>query len=480
MSHNDHKSRQALLAALATLGMTCANLLASGLVAQDVSVDRESSRPVALEIEPQASIATDWQHAPETGYTTADSGELGSGIELIPDNVSEDNNYSMRINGRLQVRYSYFDDRSPFANSSANEFELERIRLDARGFVFDEYLKYRFSSDWDSDGNTVAGLTNAYAQWDLQEALGIGWGDSTNLRVGYWRSRFGRQRSTSSRLMQFVDRSLTSTFFGIGRNVGVAVNGEFTHRYQPVNYEFALTSGFGTGTNSPRTDLDNNLAVVARINKTLRGEYRDDESDIGLDSINTLRIGASTAYTRRTRRGATGASEEFDSDPSSLILTDVTNGTPSFDMSDLSGEEEYDLFLAGIEADWKHCGWSLHTEYILRSIQNVKFNGPEIFSDFTHGYYFQGGYFVTEKVELVARHSGLFAEGRGSGSPTGSDYQTSSFATGGGVNFYFRGNHSKLQMDAFYYDGAPINSSSMNLRAGDQGLMFRTQYQLSF
>ncbi len=52
--------------------------------------------------------------------------------------------------------------------------------------------------------------------------------------------------------------------------------------------------------------------------------------------------------------------------------------------------------------------------------------------------------------------------------------------TGVGLNFYFRGDDSKLQFDLFKYDGAPITSSALNIRAGDVGWMFRTQYQLAF
>ena len=411
----------------------------------------------------------------------ASDGRERNGIQLIPTDEQEKRNYSARFNGRVQGRYSYFHDRGPFNNEALNELEIERARLSIRGFIFDDYLAYRFSTDWDSDDRTIGNLTNGWVQWDLQKAIGWGWGNKTNLRIGFWRTSFGRQRSESSRLLQFVDRSLTSTFFGIDRNMGIGLSGEFTHCYQPVVYQFVITNGLGSGTNSPRRDLDNNLGFVTRIHKTLIGDYEDEsEADLGLASFHTLRIGFSTAYTRRSKQEITGARAEFDADPSVLIVTDVANGIPFFEMSDLTDEEEYDLFLAGVELDWKHAGWSFHTEYLMRSIHNVRFSGPETFSDFTHGYYVQGGYFLTEKVEWVARHSGLFASGRGNGAPLGTDYDTTAYATGTGLNFYFRGNHSKLQMDAFYYDGAPFNSGSMNIRGGDQGVMFRTQYQLSF
>ncbi len=150
-------------------------------------------------------------------------------------------------------------------------------------------------------------------------------------------------------------------------------------------------------------------------------------------------------------------------------------------MDELTGRErQYDLALAGLENSFKYCGFSLHTEFFIRSIDNVVFEGQERFTDLSKGFYVQGGYFLTEYVEVALRHGSIYADGRGNGSPTRTAYANTSNETGVGLNFYFRGDDSKLQFDVFRYDGAPLTSSALNIRAGDDGWMFRTQYQLSF
>ncbi len=430
----------------------------------------------AFDVSPMVSV---FQPDPETGDRAYDD---GGGILVTPEDQER---YSLTVNGRLQVRYSLFDDNGPFRNAGLNEFELERVRLGFRGFAYEKFLKYNIGTDWDSDGagGTAfdGALLHAFVQLRLQEALGIGWGDRTSLRAGFWRTNFGRQTAESSKRLQFVDRSLTSVVFNLGRNTGLGLLGRFSHNYRPVEYELALINGFGTAGNRPRTELDTNLGFAARIHETIIGDYEPGESDNQLSPFQALRVGGSFAFTRRTRRGQRGASQEFDASPAFLLASDVAADRPFFRMDQLPGaEREYDLWLAGVEADWKHCGWSLHSEYLFRVINRVRFASNDKFNDFTHGFYVQGGYFITEKVELVARHSSVFSHGRGSASPIPGGYDNSAAENGGGINFYFRGHNAKLQFDLFYYDGAPISASALNLVAGDEGLMFRTQYQIAF
>ncbi len=460
--------------------------------------------------EPEGVIVSSLESIPDPVYTetpqTSDSNEFGDlqfetvsqlfnsdnpyayddggGFVIVSEN-DDSKNFSMTISGRLQARYTFFEDSGPFENRSSNDFEMERLRLGFRGLVYEDYLRYNIGTDWDSDGAggtaNDGSLLHAFVEFDLQKAVGFGFGEKTALRIGYARTNFGRQTAESSRRLQFVDRSLTSTIFNLGNNAGVALLGTFTHNYQPVRYELSLLNGFGTSSNTPRNELDNNLGVALRVTHGLIGEYDAGESDNQLRPFQALRVGGSLAYTHRTRRGKFGAEQEFDNTPTTLLAQDVGMGIPSFAMDQLMGQErDYDLVLGGVEADWKHCGWSFHSEYLWRVIDNVEFVGTETFSDFTHGFYFQGGYFLTEKMEIVGRHSSVFSHGRGTGSPIGIDYKNSFNATGGGLNFYFREHNSKFQIDVFYFDGAPVSSSSLNVLAGDRGTMLRAQYQLAF
>jgi phosphate-selective porin OprO and OprP len=410
----------------------------------------------------------------------------GGGIELIPDDIQDTRLFSLKVSGRLQTRYSNFDDRGPFNNPSLSEFELERVRLGFRGFVYDRWLRYNVGTDWDSDGlGGVAnngGLLHAFTQVDLQDAAGIGWGNKTALRLGYWQTNFGRQISESSKRLQFVDRSIASAVFNPGFNAGIALLGEFTHDYRRARYELAVLNGIGTASSRPRRGFDNNPGIAFRLTEEVIGEFEAGESDNALSEFPALRIGISSAFTRRTRRGGAGSADEFDNNPALLLAPNVAAGKPFYAMDELPGaaERNFDLWLLATDASWKYCGWSLHGEYLLRWIDNVRFASPDNFKDFTHGFYVQGGYFLTEKVELAARHAAVYANGSGSASPIPGGYSNSFHETGMGLNFYFRGHNSKFQIDVFHYDGVPVNSSAMNVMAGDDGTMVRAQYQLSF
>lgn len=423
------------------------------------------------------------------GETSAEGEDVyrdGGGIELIADDEQDKRQFSLKISGRLQSRFTVFDDRGPFDNPSLAEFEMERVRLGFRGFVYDRWLRYNIGTDWDADGlggiANNGGLLHAFTQVDLQKAVGIGWGDKTALRLGYWQTNFGRQITESSKRLQFVDRSIVSTVFNPGFNAGLGLIGEFTHLYRRVRYELALLNGLGTTTNRPRSGLDTNPAVTFRLTEDLIGQFESGESDNALSEFPSMRVGLSSAFTRRTRRSSVGSTDEFDGTPALLLAPDVAAGKPFFAMDELPGaaEREYDLWLLGTDISWKYCGWSVHAEYIARWINNVRFASADNFRDFTHGYYVQGGYFVTEKVEIVARHASVFAGGSGTASPIPGGYRNTFNEHGMGLNFYFRGHNSKLQFDALYFNGAPVNSSATNVRAGDRGTMIRAQYQLSF
>jgi hypothetical protein len=50
----------------------------------------------------------------------------------------------------------------------------------------------------------------------------------------------------------------------------------------------------------------------------------------------------------------------------------------------------------------------------------------------------------------------------------------------GGVAWYFRDQNAKLVVDATWLDGAPINSSAMDISPGAIGWLVRTQIQFAF
>lgn len=59
--------------------------------------------------------------------------------------------FEMRINGRMQFRYTGFSSNGP--TPSRSNFEVERGRLILRGYVFDPALQYFLNIDSDTDDN---------------------------------------------------------------------------------------------------------------------------------------------------------------------------------------------------------------------------------------------------------------------------------------------------------------------------------------
>ena len=82
---------------------------------------------------------------------------------------------------------------------------------------------------------------------------------------------------------------------------------------------------------------------------------------------------------------------------------------------------------------------------------------------------------VPEKLQLLTRWSRVVGD---SGTLGVTDQSTDEVA--GGLAWYFRDNHAKLVADVTHLDGAPINSSALDVTPGDRGWLYRTQIQFSF
>jgi hypothetical protein len=91
-------------------------------------------------------------------------------------------------------------------------------------------------------------------------------------------------------------------------------------------------------------------------------------------------------------------------------------------------------------------------------------------SFFDHGFFAEAGYFVIPKrIEINSRMSNVFG-------PFGDGQEYS-----GGVNWFINGTHNwKLAVDLSKLNNTPANNSGPNLRAGDEGWLFRTQLQVAF
>jgi hypothetical protein len=105
------------------------------------------------------------------------------------------------------------------------------------------------------------------------------------------------------------------------------------------------------------------------------------------------------------------------------------------------------------------------------SINDIRGGGPLPVSDvFQHGYYVEGGRFlIAKKLDANARYSqvdGPFGDAR---------------EIAGGLNWYpLDTPKMKISFDVTLLDGSPLNNTTSDILVGDDGILFRTQFQAEF
>ncbi len=380
----------------------------------------------------------------------------------------DSDDFLLRIGGRAQLRYTYKGRDKRGSNVDAGEvgerdqsfFELERVRFQFRGHVFDPRLEYQFQFDGDTDRGGGVTTLDAYARYAAMD-------DIVKLGLGQWKPHFTRQEKTSSGKQQFVDRSLATEFFNIDRALGAWMEGELGLDENPnlILYSFAVTNGFRSPNRGATSDQI--PAFVAKLDFNLLGDYGYEESDISGDDTPDFVVGASFASDQNNGTGGTGA-------------------------------PNYKVYQLGTDLGFKFAGFSLQGEYMMRWLDyeatagagdlDVLF-GRNVFS---HGFYVQGGLFVVpQHVELVGRASVVYGN-EGANDGTGVE-------AGPGLNWFINGHKLKWQTDVIFFDipadmprqttnlersgpaAAPsFSSSATNLAEGEQGVMLRTQVQLVF
>ncbi len=367
----------------------------------------------------------------------------------------------MRINSWFQFRHTGF--KSQGVGEDQNDFEFERLRLTFQGNVYTPDLKYFIQLDGDDDQGQVSDWLDYYIRYDFGHAAGLEPG-RLGLRIGQWKLPFNRARAEAGWKLQFSDRSMASVFFDINRSRAIALYGDFGFLGRTVHWESALSNGFKTGGFLPvRRDLDRNFGISSRLWSDWLGEWGNDgESDLSYHCKPAVRVGSGFACTRLDR----GTRE-------SLRLRVVDSG----DILDAilpAGVDQYDLCYYSVDANGKYRGWSVLSEYYFRTLRN--FRGANVDNLFDHGFLLQSGKFVVrEKLELIVRWSRIVGD---SGSLGGAVQSADEVA--GGIVWYIKGQRAKFTFDATRLNGAPIRDLALNILPGDDGMLYRTQFQLYF
>ncbi len=377
----------------------------------------------------------------------------------------EDNLFLLKIGARAQIRYTYKGrdqrgstvDPGEQGDSDESYFELERMRFVLSGHVVDPRLQYYLQWDSETDASGDMRLADALAAYQVID-------DKLKIGAGQFKAHFLRQETNSSARQQMVERSLSNEFFNIDRVIGMWAEGNPTSW---TYYSIGVNNGYRSLNRSIDTGIDHSMAIVGKFDLVVLGEWEKySESDLKRRQDPFLSFGVSGA-------------------------TDANNST------DGATDPEYKTYQFAADATFKYKGFSLFGEYVGRWLDYEKTpaaTDPDILNGsntYAHGFNVQGGYFLTEFLEATARCSVVYGnEGFNDGT---------AFEAGPGFNWFINGHKVKLQTDVMFFDiprnmprassnlqrSGPLDppdfaSSASGYDEGEQGVMWRTQLQLSF
>jgi phosphate-selective porin OprO/OprP len=369
---------------------------------------------------------------------------------------SPDGSFSMNVQGLVQARWTF-----NYANGEdrASEwgFDVRRARLTFSGKIAGDW-SYEIQGQWgspfgfenrevilaDESSFEVDGaggsfnLLNAYVQRDIELA-----GNTMTVTAGQFKAPFLREWLVDAGSLLSTDYSLLSYYFYQGYSVGVQLG----MTSDDFRFNVAYTNGVGTpvdlGIGSYGSGWTNNptqYSFAGRAEFKMGGNWSDfDTFSSRRGSAEGLMFGVAGLWQRYW---------------DNLVTDDPA-------------------MVAGVTADvtWNFGGASLFAALVYENISTP--NG----STQPWGFMVQGGYFLTDDVELFARYdyanSGLQAKEIGGGSTTINVVTL-------GAN-YFMSNNAKFTANfgyAFNQLGSLYAAQSAGFRPSSQNGQFAIQAQL--
>lgn len=421
-------------------------------------------------------------HQPSYGYGLDSEAELDwiNGLRVGYDRgfliaTRQDRNlgaseypFQLRFNGWGQLRHTVLKSTGPV--NDQNQFQLKRGRLIFSGVAFNPDFHFLIQLDGRSSSGDDVRLLDYYLSYDVGHAkLGLRRGQF-GLRTGKYKMPFTLARWLSGKELEFTDRSVASTFFDVNRSFAWGLYGSSRNFLCPVFWEAAIFNGLVTGgaETGSTGSLDSNFAYSARIHSYPTGKWGLGElADFENHQRLATRIGMGFASSRIDSRGTTefNTLRVVDSGATLASLLSTRFGDPKISYS-------VNLFCA--DYSFKYRGLSGTLEYYFRSVDDFK--GVDVSSLFDHGFWLQYGYFISPaNFQLLTRWSRVVGD---SGTLGGKNQSSDEVAAG--AAWYFRENHAKAVVDISHLNGAPINSSALDVVPGERGWLYRCQIQFSF
>lgn len=422
------------------------------------------------------------QHQPSYGYGVGSEADLSwiNGLRVGYDRGfviatrqerdlgASEYPFQLRFNGWGQLRHTVL--KSTGSQEDQNQFQLKRGRLIFSGVAFNPDFHFLIQLDGRSSSGDDVRLLDYYLSYDVGHAkLGLQRGQF-GLRTGKYKMPFTLARWLSGKELEFTDRSVASTYFDVNRSFAWGIYGASRSFLCPVFWEVAIFNGLVTGgaETGSTGSLDSNFAYSGRIHSYPTGKWGAGElADFEDHQRLATRIGFGYASSRIDSRGKT----EFNT----LRVVDSGETLASTLLAPFGNTQmSYSVNLFCADYSFKYRGLSGTLEYYFRSVDDFK--GVDVSSLFDHGFWLQYGYFISPaNFQLLTRWSCVVGD-----SGTLGGVNQSSDEVAAGAAWYFRENHAKAVVDVSHLNGAPINSSSLDVVPGQRGWLYRCQIQFSF
>jgi hypothetical protein len=343
--------------------------------------------------------------------------------------ADDQGNFLLKFKGMVQSRWTMGvqDQAAVGTDDTRSGFELSRTRFSFSGHVIDPSWKYMIWTGYGSTGG------NALLDTTITKTFGDGW----YVTVGQFKAPMWREWTVSECAQQMVERSLINAAFSGGYTQGVILGVK--------REDWAALVAFNDGAgnlNAAWNTQDVEYAISGRGEYKFAGEWSQYSQFESWQGEPFMAVVGAGVHWQQGEEGTTAPAQETDT------------------------------FVWSVDAALEFGGANLFAAFI-----GSHSNGETFYTD-GYGLLLQGGYFVTEKLELVGRYEW--------GNDDLNNTDDLSILTVGG-NYFFAKHALRLSADVGYaFNGVSATFASAGTgwqqdAVGSTGqVVMRAQMQLLF
>jgi hypothetical protein len=160
-------------------------------------------------------------------------------------------NFDAAVSHSMQLRVDYTDTDE---GRDVMNVDVRRVRSSASGSVYG--LDYKVQNDWTEDNS----IKDAWLNWNMQDSDAY----SVGVKVGQYKTAFGREFNTSYTNLEFMDRSNASDHFSGTRSRAVTVHG--AAKASGLNWAVSMANDSATGADEAGDNDHNEMDYTFSVN----------------------------------------------------------------------------------------------------------------------------------------------------------------------------------------------------------------------